>query len=256
MQDKYRYLVVPARIGVITLAAILAACGTTTSPTGSFGMTADQASVPGLAQPADLLIDRWGVPHIYAASLYDAFVAQGYVAARDRLWQMDLWRKRGLGQMAQDFGPAWVDSDQAARSVLFRGDMYREWLAYGSDAKRVAEAFVAGVNAFVVETERNPAKLPMEFELMGYKPARWAPEDTVRIRHHGLTLNFTSEVERAAAYCRGPEGVRADALRRETVPDTIAKVPEGLDTCAIDGTPLKRAYALATAGPRFTRDNT
>ena len=213
-------------------------------------------SVTGLEQPAEILIDRWGVPHIYARTVYDAFVAQGYAAARDRLWQMDLWRKRGLGQMAQDFGPAWVESDRAARSVLFRGDMYREWLAYGSDAKRVAEAFVAGVNAFVAETEANPEKLPLEFRLLGYKPARWAAEDTVRIRHHGLTLNFTGEVDRAAAYCKGPDGVRADALRRETVPPVVAKVPEGLDPCAVPGTELKQAYALATASPRFTRENT
>ncbi|MGE8317740.1 MAG: penicillin acylase family protein [Comamonas sp.] len=247
-----RHLPDPARISLLALAALLAACSTT----GPGNAPSSQASVPGLAQPAELLIDRWGVPHIYAANTYDAFVAQGYAAARDRLWQMDLWRKRGLGQMAQDFGPAWADSDRAARSVLFRGDMYREWLAYGSDAKRVAEAFVAGVNAFVAETERDPSRLPMEFRLMGYQPARWAAEDPVRIRHHGLTLNFSGEVDRAAAFCKGPDGVRADALRRETVPDTTAQVPEGLKPCAIDGAPLKRAYSLATAAPRFTRENT
>ena len=235
-----------------TCTALIAAGCASTAPG-----TAPARSVPvaGLEQPAEVLIDRWGVPHIYAGTLYDAFVAQGYVAARDRLWQMDLWRKRGLGQMAQDFGPAWVESDAAARSVLFRGDMYREWLSYGSDAKRVAEAFVAGVNAFVAQTEASPDKLPLEFRLLGYKPARWAAEDTVRIRHHGLTLNFTGEVDRAAAYCKGPDGVRADALRRETVPTVIAKVPAGLDPCALPGAELKRAYALATASPRFTHEN-
>jgi len=56
----------------------------------------------------EVLVDRWGVPHLYVGTLHDAFVAQGFIAARDRLWQMDLWRKRGLGEMAKDFGPAWV----------------------------------------------------------------------------------------------------------------------------------------------------
>lgn len=107
----------------------------------------DRYAAPGLEKPASILIDRWGVPHIYAGTLYDAFYAQGFIAARDRLWQIDLWRKRGLGEMAKDFGPAYVDGDRMARAVLYRGDMYREWLAYGSDAKRVAEAFVSGVNA-------------------------------------------------------------------------------------------------------------
>ncbi len=218
--------------------------------------TQSAVTVVGLEQKAEILIDRWGVPHIYAGTLYDAFVAQGYAAARDRLWQMDLWRKRGLGQMAQDFGPAWVDSDRAARSVLFHGDMYREWLAYGSDAKRVAEAFVAGVNAYVADTESDASKLPAEFRLLGYKPSRWAAEDTVRIRHHGLTLNFTGEIDRSAAYCKGPDGVRADALRRQTAPSVVAQVPPGLDPCGLPGAELKRAYQLATAAPRFTKENT
>ena len=242
-----------ARLSALALAASLVACGTAPPAPGTGAVSS--ASVAGLTQPADILIDRWGVPHIYAGNLYDAFVAQGYAAARDRLWQMDLWRKRGLGQMAADYGPAWVESDRAARSVLYRGDMYREWLAYGSDAKRVAEAFVAGVNAFVAETERDASRLPAEFRLLGTKPARWAAEDTVRIRHHGLTLNFTGEVDRAAAYCKGPDGIRADALRRETVPNVVAQVPQGLDACGIPGAELKRAYQLATASPRFTRDN-
>ena len=131
-------------------------------------------TIAGLEKPADVLIDRWGVPHIYAGTTYDAFVAQGFVAARDRLWQMDLWRKRGLGEMARDFGPAWVEHDRAARSVLFRGDLYREWLAYGSDAKRVAESFVAGVNAYVSLVTAQPERLPLEFKLLGYQPAFWS----------------------------------------------------------------------------------
>ena len=77
-------------------------------------------AVPGLEKPAEVLVDRWGVPHVYASTLYDAFVAQGFAAARDRLWQMDLWRKRGLGEMAKDLGPAWVESDRAARAVLYQ----------------------------------------------------------------------------------------------------------------------------------------
>jgi penicillin G amidase len=125
--------------------------------------SAERYQVPGLQKAVTVRIDRWGVSHIEARTLYDVFVAQGFVAARDRLWQMDLWRKRGKGEMTRDFGPAFAEGDAMARAVLFRGDMYREWLAYGSDAKRVAESFVAGVNAFVAETERDPALLPLEF---------------------------------------------------------------------------------------------
>lgn len=211
-------------------------------------------TVQGLEKPATILVDRWGVPHIYANAFYDAFFVQGFVAARDRLWQIDLWRKRGLGEMARDFGPAYAEGDSMARAVLYRGDMYREWLAYGSDAKRVAEAFVAGINAFIALTESQPELLPPEFVMLGYKPARWRAEDTVRIRHHGLTLNFTSEVDRAALYCKlDAEAPRADWLRRALSPAIEPKLADGLDLCAIPVAELKRAYTLATASARFPK---
>ncbi|MEO9150288.1 MAG: penicillin acylase family protein, partial [Burkholderiaceae bacterium] len=213
-------------------------------------------AVAGLERPAELLIDRWGVPHSYAASTYDAFIAQGFAAARDRLWQMDLWRKRGLGQMASDFGPNWVEGDRMARAVLFRGDMYREWLAYGSDAKRVAEAFVAGVNAWVAQVNAKPeALLPMEFKLLGYRPVPWSAEDVVRIRHHGLTLNYSGEIDRAQALCLQPNGERVDWLRRELDPPVLPKLVEGFDPCSVPAAALKAAYAAATAPPAFSKTN-
>ncbi|MDQ0035301.1 penicillin amidase [Variovorax boronicumulans] len=239
------------------LAAIaLAGCASGPSVSDTPSRPSSSFAVPGLEKPAEVLVDRWGVPHLYAGTLYDAFVAQGFIAARDRLWQMDLWRKRGLGEMAKDFGPAWVESDRAARAVLYRGDMYREWLAYGSDAKRVAEAFTAGVNAYVAQVRAQPALLPTEFALLGYQPAMWSPEDVVRIRHHGLTLNFTSEVDRARAFCAGGPGVKADWLRRELDPPVTPKVPVGFDPCTIPAAELRAAYLRATDSPRFTKENT
>src|SRR4029077_15687679 len=89
--------------------------------------------VPGLEAPAEILTDPWGIPHIYAASSLDAFRAQGFQAARDRLWQLDTWRRRGLGLLAEAWGPDYVAQDRAARLFLYRGDMRAEWLAYASD---------------------------------------------------------------------------------------------------------------------------
>ena len=204
--------------------------------------------VRGLRQPAEVLIDRWGVPHIYARDHYDAFFVQGYNAARDRLWQIDLWRRRGLGRLSEVLGGAYAEQDRASRLFLYRGDMYREWLAYGSDAKRIAEAFVAGINAFVAQIERDPSLLPPEFELLGYRPDRWQASDVVRIRSHGLWRNVESEVTRAQVTCRfGPE---IDTLRRKLVPDWTAMVPEGLDPCSIPAEVL-RDYELATSGVKF-----
>lgn len=208
--------------------------------------------VPGLERPVEILVDTWGVPHIYGERLYDAFVAQGFVAARDRLWQMDLWRKRGLGEMAKEFGPAYVESDRMARAVLLRGNLQREWLAYASDAKRIAEAFIAGVNAYVELTEREPSRVPEEFRLLGYRPARWQASDLVRIRHHGLTLNLTNEIDRAEVFCKhGADAVRVDWLRRALVPEITPTLAAGFDPCTLPFAALRQAYADATARPQF-----
>jgi penicillin amidase len=149
-------------------------------------------AVGGLRAPVEILVDRWGVPHVYASSPYDAFFAQGFNAARDRLWQIDLWRRRGLGLLSEILGPSFVEKDRAARLFLYRHDMRTEWLAYGSDTKRVATAFVSGINEYVRLACGDPDLLPEEFRLMGYVPSFWSPEDVARIRSHGLYNNLAS----------------------------------------------------------------
>jgi acyl-homoserine lactone acylase PvdQ len=72
-------------------------------------------AVEGLSAQVEILLDRWGVPHIYAESLDDVFFAQGWNAARDRLWQLDVWKRRGDGTLAEVFGPEFVEKDRAAR---------------------------------------------------------------------------------------------------------------------------------------------
>ena len=111
--------------------------------------------VDGLASEVEILVDRWGVPHIYAENLDDVFFGQGWNAARDRLWQLDIWKRRGDGTLAEVFGREFVEKDRAARLFLFRGDMHAEWLAYASDTKRIVTSFVAGLNAYVQLTRRS-----------------------------------------------------------------------------------------------------
>ena len=77
-------------------------------------------TLPNLHQPAEILIDHWGVPHIYAKDEADLFFVQGFNAARDRLFQIDLWRRRGLGQLAEVFGPAFLEQDKATRLFVYR----------------------------------------------------------------------------------------------------------------------------------------
>ena len=208
--------------------------------------------VAGLEQPAEIIVDEWGVPHIYAGTHYDAFFVQGFNAARDRLWQIDTWRRRGLGLLAEVFGPEFVEQDRANRLFLYRGDMYREWLAYGSDAKRIAEAFTAGINAYVDLVDTDAAQLPVEFAMLGYRPSRWSPSDVVRVRSHGLSANVTSELRAARIACE--LGIDAIPLRMPLEPDWRTSIPDGLDPCVVEDQTLT-VYRLAKASVSFDRSS-
>ncbi|WP_211445037.1 penicillin acylase family protein [Collimonas humicola] len=207
--------------------------------------------VGGLKKPAEILIDQWGVPHIYAANQDDAFFVQGFNAARDRLFQIDLWRRRGLGQLAQVFGPAYVQQDRATRLFLYRGDMQREWQSYGPHAQQVATSFVAGINAYVAYLKANPDQLPFEFKKLGYAPARWQAEDVVRIRSHGLTRNLDSEVARANVVCKAD--LKSDEIRVGLTPQWQTSLPDGLDPCLPKD--LLNVFKLATQGVKISKDS-
>lgn len=199
-------------------------------------------SVTGLQAPAEILTDPWGIPHIYASSTHDAFWTQGFQVARDRLWQIDTWRRRGLGLLSQVWGAEHAEQDRAARLFLFRGDMHAEWLAYASDTKAIATAFTAGINAYVAMIQHDPSRLPLEFRELGYEPAFWAPSDVVRIRSHGLFHNVTQEVARALML--RDFGPAAEELRRWREAGGELTVPDGLDLSVIPADVL-RDYMLA-----------
>ena len=214
----------------------------------SSGVRQQTHNIRGLQQPATMILDHWGIAHLYTANRRDAFFMQGYNAARDRLWQIDLWRKRGLGLLARDFGPSYVEQDRAARLFLYRGDMGKEWQSYGPHAKDYADAFVAGVNAYVQETREGAQPLPEEFKIAGSRPDLWNADDIVRIRSHGLTRNVELEVQRAQIACAA--GLQADRLQAQFEPAWTTKLPDGLDPCSIPRDVLKD-YTLATDPVKF-----
>ncbi|MDA1155676.1 MAG: penicillin acylase family protein, partial [Proteobacteria bacterium] len=207
--------------------------------------------LPGLTAPASLRIDHWGLAHIRAEGLADLFFAQGFNAARDRLWQIDLWRKRGLGLLAADFGPGYLMQDRAARLFLYRGDMAAEWAAYGADAQDICTAFAAGINACVDEVLAGRMPLPAEFALLGTQPAHWQAEDVVRIRTHCLTRNAGSELARAQVLALAdPEVDLLRAPLNPAVPAAEWAVNAG------DGLPAEAlaVMELATAPVTFGAD--
>src|SRR5262249_9122279 len=146
-------------------------------------------------KPVRVLRDEWGVAHIYAETQNDLFFAQGFVAAQDRLWQMDLWRRVGEGELAEGLGPRAIDRDRFARLVRYRGDMKAEYESYAPDARQIIEAFVSGVNAHI---ELSKDRLPIEFQLTGSKPEPWTPEVCLtRMAGYVMTRNASTEVLRA-----------------------------------------------------------
>ncbi|HEV7383760.1 MAG TPA: penicillin acylase family protein, partial [Phenylobacterium sp.] len=233
---------------ILAAATIAAGLASAAAAQDSTAVKREAWAVAGLNAPAQMVVDHWGVPHIFAASARDAFFVQGYNAARDRLWQIDLWRKRGLGRLSASFGPSYVAQDRAARLFLYRGDMAAEWAAYDAGARDAVEAFTAGVNAYVAEVDAGKRPLPVEFKLTASKPEMWGTEDVLRIRSHALVSNVASEVARAQVACAA--GLPADRLRRKLEPPHTTVVPPGLDPCVIPDNVLKD-YLLGTGAVGF-----
>lgn len=211
-------------------------------------ISSETIALPHLQQPVEILIDHWGVPHIYAKNEADLFFAQGFNAARDRLFQIDLWRRRGLGQLSEVFGPAFLEQDKAARLFLYRGDMDQEWTSYGPDARKIAEHFVAGINAYIDWLTHHPERLPWEFKQLNYVPAKWSTDDVVRIRSHGLTRNLNSEVARSRVMCVAD--LKSDEFRIGLQPPWQPQVPPGFDPCLPKD--VLKVFTMATQEVRLT----
>ncbi|MFC3326101.1 penicillin acylase family protein [Mesorhizobium cantuariense] len=218
-------------------------------------VTIDRRSVNKLEDEVTINIDRWGVPHINAQSLHDLFFAQGWNAARDRLWQIDIARKRGLGLLSRDFGPGYLEQDRAARLFLFRGDMNAEWAAYGSDSEEICSAFADGINSYIDSCNDGLLALPPEFALLGHRPDYWKPEDVVRVRTHSLTRNAISELLRCKVIALAglEHGTRLDSLRQELSPAIAPRLAEGFDPAVVTDRVL-RDYRLAISPVSFSRE--
>ncbi|MGE0770224.1 MAG: penicillin acylase family protein [Cyclobacteriaceae bacterium] len=156
----------------------------------AFGQT---LQVPGLHQPVEVIRDEYGINHIYAQNEHDLFFAQGYCAAKDRLFQFEVWRRQATGTVAEWLGPREIKRDIGTRLFKFRGNLQQELNHYHPRGEIIVTAYVEGVNAYIAETEKNPKLLPMEFELLNCKPGKWTPEVVVS-RHQGLVANLNEEV--------------------------------------------------------------
>jgi len=205
----------------------------------------------GLKQPVEVQRDRWGVPHIYAQNQDDLFFAQGFVAAQDRLFQIDMWRRIGLGETAEILGEQAIEGDRFARLLAYRGNMQAEWTSYAPDTEAIATAFTHGINACI---DQAAAKLPIEFQLLGYAPKKWRPADILgRMSGIIMTSNWQREVARARLIAA--VGVEQARLIAPTDPPREFAPASGIDLASI--TPdILQGYIAATRPLKFPPSTT
>ncbi|HEV8640271.1 MAG TPA: penicillin acylase family protein [Methylomirabilota bacterium] len=138
--------------------------------------------VPVLRARAEVWRDAQGIPHVRAASAHDVFLAQGFVHAQDRLWQMDYDRRRAYGRWAEYAGPPALAQDLQMRRFRLEQSARADYDAVNAETRAMLEAYAAGVNAFI-ETTR---ALPIEYRLVGGAPEAWQPWDSAavfKVRH-------------------------------------------------------------------------
>src|SRR6266704_4251994 len=161
---------------VILMVALISTSAERQAPAGARPTAAAGAEVlrvSGVEQPVEVLRDRWGINHLYAKTEHDLFFAQGYNAARDRLFQFEMWRRQATGTVAEILGRKELERDIGTRLHMFRGDLTAELNWYHPRGEAIVTAFVDGINAYIDEALRNPDALPVDFKMLGIKPAHW-----------------------------------------------------------------------------------
>ena len=237
-----------AVVGVVLATAALRAQTLTDRARSRLARLDGTVAIPGLDSAVEVRRDRFGVPHIYARTQHDLFLAQGYVVAQDRLFQMEMWRRQGEGQLAEVLGPAAVGRDRIARLLKYRGDWNAEYLSYSSDAKAILTAFTDGVNAYIAQVRSAP---PIEFDLLGILPERWTPDVPLqRMAALSMTGNALSELGRAKLVATLGAS-RVDALFPADPPRKLDPA-RGLDYAGIDVS-LFTDFATAQGGVNYPR---
>jgi penicillin amidase len=205
IKKGYRILIWTVSILVI-LALLLTAFGFTwvkvTAPK-SFPQVDGEIHLTGLDGPVNIYRDGMGIPNIYATSAHDLFMAQGYVHAQDRFWQMDFWRHIGSGRLAEMFGQSQVETDAFLRTLGWAQIAEQEYAAADPEAKAMLDAYAEGVNAYLAG--HSGTQLSLEYGILkllnsSYKPEPWTPVHTLtwaKSMAWDLGGNMSAEIERA-----------------------------------------------------------
>lgn len=163
----------------------------------SLPKTSGTLTLPGLTAPVEVVRDANAVPHIYAQSREDAYLALGFVHAQDRLFQMDFQRRVGAGRLSEVLGEATLETDRFLRTLGVYRVAERSLPNLSAEAQGALSAYTAGVNAFL---EGRQGALPPEFLILGYEPEPWRPADSLvwlKMMAWDLGGNWEDELLRA-----------------------------------------------------------
>lgn len=194
----------------------------------SLPKTRGTTTIAGLDGQVEIVRDAAGIPHIFASTDHDAFFAQGYVHAQDRMFQMEFQRRTGAGRLSEMLGKATLDTDKFLRTVGFYRAARSAFDALNPQSKAALEAYTAGVNAWLAENQM----LPLEFVILGVQPEPWTVYDSLvwsKMMMWDLGGNWDSELLRARLF-PAVGAKRAAALLPgypPNAPDILAALDDG-----------------------------
>lgn len=190
--------------------------------------TSGNLAVAGLTEPVRVVRDASGVPHIYAANEHDLFLAQGYIHAQERLWQMDYFRRLGSGRFSEILGARLYPTDRFLRTVGLRRHAERALATVDAETLAFLQAYCDGVNAYI-DSHRN--NLPIEYTLIQVPaPDRWEPVDVLTLANTlslQLAGNYRLELLRAQLYAHLGEERTAE-LMPPKAENTPLIIPDGV----------------------------
>lgn len=198
--------------------------------------------LPGLTGKVEVWYDDRAVPHIFAENEADAYYVQGYVTARDRLWQMELQTFAAAGRLSEVLGPGMVNYDRSKRrdGMVFGAERSVAVMETDPATRTAIHSYADGVNAFIAQL--TPATLPVEYKILDYKPEKW---DVIK---SALLLKYMSAD--LAGFCDDLENT--NARRLFSMADFNLLYPDFQDTLypiIPKGTPFAAASAKAVAPP-------
>ena len=204
-----------------------------------------QIAAPGIGAPVEVLVDEYGVPSVYARDAEDAFYTAGVLHARDRLWQMELYRRVTMGRLSEVLGDGTIEIDKRFVVLGLRESAQGEWERATPQVRTALERYAAGVNSVISTLQGRQRAL--EFQILRFNPAPWEPIDSLAV---GRLMAWRLAENHQAELVRGAVARKFDAetalLLTGRYPANGPAILEGAPRVAPATTPVTPASAMAS----------